>query len=414
MVAHPEVLLKTELNPTEDAGYPRRFLGAEGRNRRLGRPLKLLTRTTQPDTELIERIGRRLMQRDECGAALVQAMRAGEVSMGQFNLALESGVGAVPDCPAALRAFFTVVERTPDWVDFDLLNRGAAAYRRLGSNAADVMLQLALIGGYRFGGPTDLLVETGGLTGSTTVRRLAETQQWAVAISAPDGMRRDQPGFKLTVHVRLMHALVNQRFETNGRWDAGQWGLPINQADQAATLGLFNGALLLGVRLLGVRVTRDDSLAIMHLWKYVGWLMGVDEDWLCDTERQQHRLNYHLLLTQSDVSSAGPPLANAIVEAQRGLHFPNLRRVRGAYARARLLSMLRYFLRAEGMRDLELPSALPVAVLPVLAANVVRYQLLTRTRWGTAYVQRWGDKSRRKVLRQYFGDQAHDVGKLPL
>ncbi|MFV8315143.1 hypothetical protein [Mycobacterium sp. 23] len=76
--------------------------------------------------------------------------------------------------------------------------------------------------------------------------------------------------------------------------------------------------------------------------------------------------------------------------------------------------MLRYFLRAEAMRDVELPSALPVAVLPVLAAKVVRYQLLTRTRWGTAYVQRWGDRSRQRVLRQYFGDQAHDVGKLPL
>ncbi len=408
MVADLDVPLKT------DAQYPRRFLGAEARNRRLGRPLQVLTRTYRPDRELIERIGQRLMQRDETGAALVRAMGAGEVSMGQFNLALDAGVDAVPECPAALREFFAVVERTPDWVDIDLVNRGAAAYRRFGTNAADVMLQLALVGGYRFGGPTDLLVETGGLTGRTTVRRLAETQHWAIAISAPDGMRRDQPGFKLTVHVRLMHALVNQRFETNGRWDVEQWGLPINQSDQAATLGLFNGALLLGVRLLGVRVPRQDSLAIMHLWKYVGWLMGVDEDWLCDTERQQHRLNYHLLLTQSDVSLAGPPLANAIVEAQRGLYFSQLPRIRGAVARARLLSMLRYFLRKEGMRDLDLPRALPVAVLPVLAANVVRYQLLTRTRWGTAYVQRWGDRSRQRVLRRYFGDQAHDVGRLAL
>jgi hypothetical protein len=410
MVAHTEAVLKAG----EDTRYPRRFLGAEARNRRLGRPLQVLTGTGRPDAELIERIGRRLMQRDETGAALARAMRADEVSMGQFKAALESGVEVVPDCPAALREFFGVVERTPDWVDFDLINQGAAAYRRLGTNAADVMLQLALIGGYRFGGPTDLLVETGGLTGRATVRRLAETQLWAVAISQPDAMHRDRQGFKLTVHVRLMHALVNHQFETNGRWDVVQWGLPINQSDQAATLGLFNGALLLGVRLLGVRVTRADSRAIMHLWKYVGWLMGVDEDWLCDTERQQHRLNYHLLLTQSDVSLAGPPLANAIVEAQCGLHFPNLPRVRGAYARARLLSMLRYFLRKEGMRDLELPAALPVAVIPVLAANVFRYQLLTRTSLGTACVQRWGDRSRDRLLRRYFGDQAHDVGRLPL
>ncbi|PRC48843.1 DUF2236 domain-containing protein, partial [Mycobacterium sp. ITM-2017-0098] len=151
---------------------------------------------------------------------------------------------------------------------------------------------------------------------------------------------RDGEGFKLTVHVRLMHALVNHQFEKNGRWDIARWGLPINQTDQAATLGLFNGALLLGVRMLGVRVSHGESRAIMHLWKYVGWLMGVDDDWLCDNEAQQHRLNYHLLITQSTVSEAGPALANAIVDAQRALHYPNLVGPRGRYARARLLSML--------------------------------------------------------------------------
>ncbi|OBH09990.1 hypothetical protein [Mycobacterium sp. E3247] len=39
---------------------------------------------------------------------------------------------------------------------------------------------------------------------------------------------------------------------------------------------------------------------------------------------------------------------------------------------------------------------------------------LTRTRWGTAHVQRWGDRSQQRVLRRYFGHQAHDVGKLAL
>ncbi|PRC50869.1 DUF2236 domain-containing protein, partial [Mycobacterium sp. ITM-2017-0098] len=92
-------------------------------------------------------------------------------------------------------------------------------------------LQLSLIGGYRFGGPTDLLVETGGLTGRTTVRRLAETQKWAVAAHRVGLRHRDGEGFKLTVHVRLMHALVNHQFEKNGRWDIARWGLPINQTD---------------------------------------------------------------------------------------------------------------------------------------------------------------------------------------
>jgi hypothetical protein len=56
-----------------------------------------------------------------------------------------------------------------------------------------------------------------------------------------------------------------------------------------------------------------------------------------------------------------------------------------AYARVRLLSVLRYFLRKQGMRDLGLPAAVPVAVLPVLVANVVRYQVLSRSRVGRRY-----------------------------
>jgi hypothetical protein len=73
----------------------------------------------------------------------------------------------------------------------------------------------------------------------------------------------------------------------------------------------------------------------------------------------QHRLNYHHLITQSGVSAAGPLLANAAVDAQLGLHYPNLQTIRRAYARMRLL---RYFLFKQGIRDLGLPLVPPVAV----------------------------------------------------
>nr|WP_246007964.1 hypothetical protein [Gordonia oryzae] len=59
------------------------------------------------------------------------------------------------------------------------------------------------------------------------------------------------------MHVLLMHALVNEAFEKNGRWDATQWGLLINQTDLGSTLNLFSGALMMGVRTLGVPV--DDE-----------------------------------------------------------------------------------------------------------------------------------------------------------
>lgn len=68
--------------------------------------------------------------------------------------------------------------------------------------------------------------------------------------------------------------------------------------------------------------------------------------------------------------------------------------------------MLRYFLRKQGIRDLSLPAA----VLPVLAGNVPRYQVLSRSRVGPRYLEWWGERSRRQVLQRYFADAADDIG----
>lgn len=394
-------------------------MAGEARNRRIGRPLQNSTGIIAPDPQLLDRIGRALTERDGAAAALVAAFRRpsddpARVTMRQFNTALESGVDSVPDCPEALRSFFAIVEDTPDWVDFDLINAGAKAYRSYGRNVRDVMADLCLIGGYRFGGPPDLLVLTGLLSGSGALKRMGETVHWSTAVTEHDGMRRDADGFKLTVHVRLMHALVDHAYETNGRWDTDQWGLPVNQADQGFTLGLFSAVLLRGLRRLGVRVTDAESLAMMHLWKYVGWLMGVSEDFLRDTEAEQDRLQYHLLLSQGPLTSAGPKLANAIVDAERRQHFPNLPRLRSGYAHFRRLSMLRFFLGEDGMRELELPRTSPVAAFAVIAANVVRYQVLARTPKGREMVQHWGERSRSLVLHNHFGSNDSKVAPLPL
>lgn len=394
-------------------------MAGEARNRRIGRPLQNSTGIIEPDPQLLDRIGRALTERDEPAAALVAAFRRpsddpARVTMRQFNTALESGVDSVPDCPEALRSFFAIVEDTPDWVEFDLINEGAKAYRSYGRNVRDVMADLCLIGGYRFGGPPDLLVLTGLLSGSGALKRMGETVHWSTAVTEHDGMRREADGFKLTVHVRLMHALVDHAYETNGRWDTDQWGLPVNQADQGFTLGLFSAVLLRGLRRLGVRVTDAESLAMMHLWKYVGWLMGVNDDFLRDTEAEQDRLQYHLLLSQGPLTSAGPKLANAIVDAERRQHFPNLPRLRSGYAHFRRLSMLRFFLGEDGMRELELPRTSPVAAYAVIAANAVRYQVLTRTPKGRELVQRWGERSRTLVLDKHFGSSDAKVAPLPL
>jgi ER-bound oxygenase mpaB/B'/Rubber oxygenase, catalytic domain len=398
--------------------HPTRWASTRERNERIAAPLKAIARVHEVDEELVDLLGRRMFARDEVGARLVAAMRRdrddpARVTMAQFHRALREGIDAVPDAPEGLREFFAVVDEVPDWVDRALIERGARAFRRLGPSRDDVLLQLSLIGGYRFAGPADLLVLTGGLTGSTAQRRLGETQQWADAVGAPGGMRRDGEGFRLTVHVRAMHALINHQFETNGRWDVERYGLPVNQSDQAATLGLFNSTALLGVRALGRIVTRDESLAIMHLWKYVGWLMGVDHDLLFDTEREQNRFNYHVLLAQGGPTPSGAALAGPLVESKRTQYSGRFAALRGWYSRLRTLSMLRFFLRKEGLRDLGLPVTPIWAVPPIVVANFVASGLFGRTRRGRRWLERRSDRASSRESRLRFGGAPAEIGALP-
>lgn len=404
----------TSPTPTGAHGspYPTRHREAENRSRRIGRALKHIAGVDQLDETLMDRLGRGYFDKDEPGAAIARAMRKrsgepGAVSRRQLDEALRSGTAGLPDdAPAALRDYLALLEDTPDWVDWDKIERGQKAYLKFGQNAADILLQLSLIGGYRFGGPTDLLVATGGLTGNTTLRRLGETSHWTMSLSIPDGLRPGGEAWRLTAHVRAMHAVVNDAMEP--RWDIDRWGLPINQTDLASTLGLFDAVVLLGVRTLGVPVSREDSAAVMHVWRYVGWLMGVDDDLLVDSERQRHRINYHILQAQAGMTEAGPQLTHALIDAHRQRHrsgpFPQ---VQAWFGHQRLLSMLTVLLGRESMKEFGLPVRPPWAHAYLIALNALRY----RTPIGRARLESWGVKVRARQRKETFGDAKADIGR---
>lgn len=401
-------------------GFPLRHRAGEGRARRMGRPLRYLAGVQELDEALMDRIGRGFLERDEVGARLADAIRLragapGRVTMAQFRTALDRGVAAVPDAPAALVDFFDAVTTVPDWVDWGRVEHGAAMNRRLGQNAADVLLQLSLVGGYRFGGPTDLLAATGALTGDRTLQRLAETQQWAVSVARPVALRPGAEGWRQTVQVRLMHAMVNAAFEE--RWDVDRWGYPINQTDLAGTLGLFDATLLIGARALGVRIPRSRAEAVMHQWKWIGHLLGVHPDFLVDGERAKYRLLYHVLRAQAGISPAGPELAQAVVAAQRRRRYPGwprpLQRVRSACERERLLSMLTVFLGPGSMRELGLPARPPWAFAYLWPLNLLRYVVLARLPGGGRRLEDWGERVSDRILASYVPDEGPGPGGPP-
>lgn len=340
-----------------------------------------------------------LMRRDELADALVRAVREDHVvTMPQFRAALADGVPA--DAPAPLRDFFAALEDRPAWVDDALLEQGAAAARRIGKDGFDILAYGSLLGGYRSGGALQPLVRTGRF--DDTLNRVGETGQWWLACTAPGGLRRDGEGWRLSVHVRVMHGFVNYQLERDPSWDWEFRGVPINAYDRAGTIGSFSTSYLLQARALGIRIPASDAKAIMHLWSYVGWLMGVEEQWLPRTERIGRRVLANVVAGFSRPEPASKQLGDGLVNMLDTA--PGIPRWRRVYERERALSMATLLNMGTGMHDVGQPMRPPWYPAYRIAANTFWTQVVGRLPGGTGLLDRRAERALLRMERlQYAG-----------
>jgi len=296
-----------------------------------------------------------------------------------FDMALHEGIAAVTDAPEALVALFGTVEQDPVWLDRDMLECAVAFIHSTGNNSQLVLRDLALMGGYLLSGFNQALVMTGALTKGSS-KRMAETYKWWIDCTDPQGLLPQRAGYRSTIHVRLIHALVRRHLATKAEWDQSHWGLPISQTDMAATNLAFGVLYLTGLRALGIWPTAYEARAVLHFWKYTGWLMGVDECWLVDEERQGWVLMYHTMLTQSQPDWTSKELGRALADEplsrppvkDQGLVTYYLTLARQHFDYQKHLSTSCYFLNRTQMQSLGLP------------AKVWPWYPLLRTPWNLA------------------------------
>lgn len=326
-----------------------------------------------------------------------------------FEKALDQGLDAVTDCPAPLHRFFKELESPPEWVDFALIDEGARFIHASGMTAPYVLRDLALMGGYLLSGFNQSLVLTGALN-KGAAKRVAETGKWWVDCTDPGALKRFGAGFRSTVHVRLVHSLVRRNLSARKEWDADLWGLPLSQVDMVATYLGFCVVMLGGLRKMGVPVTPRESRAVMHLWKYACWLMGVQPKWLVDSEREGIVLLHHTLMTQSRPDWTSQELGGALAKEPLERHFSRFANLQRRLAYHKHLSVSRYFLNAEKMAQLGLPDSVsgwyPLATfVPRLMSYSVQRYLPGLRSW---QVKR-GRRAQLKTLQQMFGDEEQDL-----
>ncbi|PXY31538.1 oxygenase MpaB family protein [Prauserella muralis] len=361
------------------------------------------------DLRATERQVRRLrafaQAEDPPADALAAAMRArgsGELRAG-FERALQHGIDAVEDPPAELADFFRAVEATPYWVDTARLERGARAIARTGILGLFPLGDMSLMGGYLASRATKSLVGTGAIEQAAS-RRLVETAVWWIDVTTPGALRIGGHGYASALRVRLVHAHVRAAMNRRADWDYAAWDRPVNQVQTVGTLLLFSLVYVLGMQLLGVRYTDRERADMLHLWRYVGWLMGIPEQLLPATEDDAWRLLWLLATTEFVPDDDSRRLAAALLRSHA-----DVGRGRGAVGKVlshvsvRVHSSISRLVLGKTNADfLGLPND-PVAQGLVVAAAAANFAAETVRQWvpgATLLQERLGDLGRRQYARR--------------
>lgn len=334
-----------------------------------------------------------------------------------INRALNGGIASVPDAPQPLKDFFALVEREPAWLDRELLEEGVSFIHRTGLAGPYVLRDFALMGGYLLSGFNKALILTGALNKGAS-QRIAETGKWWIDCTEHGGMERYGSGFKSTIHVRMVHAMVRRHLPKNPQWNNEVDGLPVNQIDMVATYLAFGPVMLVGMRAMGIPVLPKDSRAVMHLWKYAGWLMGVQDEWLVDDERAGLVLLYQTYMTQSRPDWTSKELGHALAQEplDRKLawlkDWPRLHELRLKTLYHQHLSTTSLFFGKRQRSQLGLPENV-FPWFPLLTAgprflNYTRKSLLPSTR---RQLEQEGRAAQLEALGTMFGEKEHAIIK---
>ncbi|OFJ51389.1 oxygenase MpaB family protein [Mycolicibacterium grossiae] len=313
--------------------------------------------------------------------------------------AQRDGIDAVPEAPASMRALFEDFERIPGWVDPDLVEEGAAVWRRW-AYALGALGNAGTNDTYTEGWLAVPLSLSGGYAGERALHRYLETSRWWIEVCRPGAiLTPGSPGRNISLHVRIMHVSVRDRVLRHPEWDAGRWGLPISQSAMLLTLLGGSVAPAAGLFLLGYVTSPREMRAVLHFNRYCGHLVGVRCDgYFPETVADAWRILFLADSARSyDSGASGTELVESFVpafaptRAHRGWG-----RLRAEYHYRVQAGYLGLYMLPWNRRRYRLPSAVPgVAVLLARAPAILALELARRASsrvdrcWQQVNLARW-------------------------
>lgn len=199
---------------------------------------------------------------------------------------IRNGISATDDIPESVKKLFAQTQQIPDWLDYNLLKSGAELCMRGNVDSLISLRDYCLIGGYDYAYLNKPLTATEALK-KGAVKRLSETLDFWVNVTRYDALELHAKGYEFAIKTRLIHSYARLSIKKHYKeWDTENWGEPINSWDMMATYIGFSLVFLHSLQKLGNTFSVEEEKGIFHLWKYVGYLLGIPEHLLPDSKKQ--------------------------------------------------------------------------------------------------------------------------------
>ncbi len=216
------------------------------------------------------------------------------------------------DLPDNIKKMFLSMQQKPSWLDEDLLKAGGDLCMRSGTNALIALRDYSLMSGYYYAYLNKALIFTGALK-KGPAKRITDTLDFWIHVSRPGALEINATGYQYIARTRMMHSFSRTMIhEKYANWDNVKWGEPINYWDMVATNIGFSLFYLHGLHKLSLGISEKEERGVFHLWKYVGYMLGIPEDYLPDNKKEATEMFYLWTNIQTSADEDSVMLAQAL------------------------------------------------------------------------------------------------------
>ncbi len=286
---------------------------------------------------------------------------------------MDNDLDTLRGAPPLVRDFFEKLDTPPDWVDYSAFIPGIRMFHRNSK-----LILGAFVGGTLVEGFSTNISKSFFITGRIRdqgVRRLKQNNRHMIEIFMPNGLERDGDGLKLSVRIRIIHAQLRRLLRSSEDWDMEAWGLPISSAHLGFAITAFSARLLTHMKNLGAVIRSDEERqSFMAVWRYTGYLMGIPETILFQTEQQALRLFRIGGMCEPKPEEESVAMANALVNSAPlviGIDDPDERRNLAKY----VFSVSRALIGSPLADELKYPPGKSIGILRLFRLQQ-RYQRL--------------------------------------